>query len=62
MSLNDTYHHLTPGRHRKTSCHELGHAIDIGHATSSASCMISGSYETLYPSADDWALLANVIY
>lgn len=62
MSLDDGYNHLTANRHRKTSCHELGHAIGIGHATSSASCMISGNYETLYPDADDWAPLANVIY
>ncbi|RLK58885.1 matrixin family metalloprotease [Actinokineospora cianjurensis] len=59
IELNDFYN-ITAARHRKSTCHELGHALGLGHSSSSGSCMISGAYETLYPDSNDYNLLHDL--
>ncbi len=59
IQMNDFYQ-TTPARKRKSTCHELGHALGLGHNSSAGSCMISGNYETSGPSADDFNLLRDL--
>lgn len=49
---------------RKTVCHELGHALGLGHNTSTNSCMMQGQVSlgmSLYPSSQDFEVL-NRLY
>lgn len=57
--FNDYY----PNGHRRTTCHELGHAIGVGHNASRSSCMWTGpGDDAQYPNSDDYGLLQYVVY
>ncbi len=58
--LNDYYSYLGANRRRKSTCHELGHALGMGHNSSANSCLIQGAYEPLWPNGDDFALIHDV--
>jgi hypothetical protein len=57
--MNDFYT-ISAARHRKSICHELGHVIGLGHNSSTASCMVSGDFDAQLPSADDFAMAAEI--
>ncbi|WP_344196777.1 hypothetical protein [Kribbella karoonensis] len=59
VKLNDHYS-LTANQHRTIACHELGHALSLAHATSTSSCMYSGTYISLHPSSNDYSLLPRI--
>lgn len=59
VKLNDHYP-LTANEHRTIACHELGHALSLDHATSTSSCMYSGTYISLHPSSNDYSLLPRI--
>lgn len=56
VQLND-YYSLTYSEHRNVSCHETGHAIGLGHNTSTSSCMHESDVSSRYPNQDDYALI-----
>ncbi|WP_157577096.1 zinc metalloprotease [Saccharomonospora iraqiensis] len=58
VQLNDYYQ---PWR-RNLACHELGHAIGLGHNTSRSSCLWSVNIERRTPHSDDFAALRYDIY
>lgn len=59
IQLNDYY---VPTSRTAVACHEVGHALGLGHAVSSSSCMISVDPTSNYPSSDDFWILANALY
>jgi hypothetical protein len=59
VQLNDFYS-ITAARRRKSTCHELGHALGMGHNWATNSCLISGAYEPQRPNGDDFALIADI--
>jgi hypothetical protein len=63
VQLNDYY--SSTADNRGTTCHELGHALGVGHNTSTSSCMYSTSIsgtDPMYPNSSDYNLLRYVIY
>ncbi|GGJ83915.1 hypothetical protein GCM10010123_12000 [Pilimelia anulata] len=63
VRLNDRYANGAADR-RSTACHELGHALGVGHNTSTASCMyaVDTASDPTQPHASDIDLLRRVIY
>ncbi|GGK19447.1 hypothetical protein GCM10010124_10050 [Pilimelia terevasa] len=63
VRLNDRYATSTADR-RSTACHELGHALGVGHNTSTASCMypVDNALDRTQPHRGDVDLLRRVIY
>lgn len=61
VQLNDHYAPNSAQR-RRTACHELGHALGLGHTQSLASCMHAPSGRSSIDTGgtDDFAYLANV--
>src|SRR5579859_7889009 len=57
--LNDHYSG-TAAEHRNTACHELGHTLGLGHATSSTSCMYFVRTSQIDPSSNDFHLLHQI--
>ena len=59
--LNRTYEaQISAARRRKSTCHELGHALGLGHNSNANSCLISGNYTSARPNGDDFALVADI--
>ena len=50
-----------PTQHRKSTCHELGHALGLLHRSQTSSCMRQGNAVTdhisMYPDAHDFNAL-----
>ncbi|MEV4416797.1 hypothetical protein [Catellatospora sp. NPDC049609] len=61
IKVND-YYHSTYSQRRQTACHEVGHAIGVGHNVSTASCIYAVGGTAQNPSGDDINLLTHVIY
>lgn len=57
VQLNDYYSYSGTQR-RSNVCHELGHALGLGHAVGGGSCM--NPYRGDYPHSDDFFLLADI--
>ena len=57
--LND-YYGGTAAEHRNTACHELGHTLGLGHATSTSSCMYYVRTSQQLPSSADFHLLHQI--
>lgn len=53
IKLNSSYGaNFSEARRRKTACHELGHALGLGHR-SSGSCLVRGNYPRHRPDGHD---------
>jgi hypothetical protein len=52
----------TAYQHRKTTCHELGHALGLGHRSTNDSCMRQGESPPIsrFPDSHDFGGLANL--
>ncbi len=50
-----------PSVHRAIACHELGHAVGLGHNTSTSSCMYWAPTSP-YPGVGDFRLLRYAVY
>ena len=63
VELNDYYAASTVDR-RNTACHELGHALGVGHNLADASCMYATDVPSnpQYPHSSDYNLLRYVLY
>jgi hypothetical protein len=53
---------LTAAQHRKSTCHELGHALGLNHNNTNASCMTQGASPPIsqYPDQYDFDSLHNL--
>ena len=63
IKYNDYY--SVPGDpNLSTACHESGHALGLDHNTSSGSCLYSTrvANRSTTPNADDFGIIANIIY
>ncbi len=62
ISLNNQVTPNTYSARRKVACHELGHALGVGHNTSTSSCMVNGSnFATAqHPSSQDFTILTKL--
>lgn len=58
VRFNDYY----SSSHQAVACHEIGHALGMGHNDSNASCLYSVDPHTTSPSSQDFWILANVVY
>jgi predicted Zn-dependent protease len=60
LHLNNRYLTSASAR-RKTACHELGHAVGLGHRRTGRTCMRDG-FTTMYghPDATDYANLRRI--
>lgn len=63
VRFNERYAGIPTGQRQAAACHELGHALGVGHNTATDSCMYSSvaDYRTV-PNSNDWGLLQNVLY
>jgi predicted Zn-dependent protease len=63
VHLNDKY--SSSADNRGTTCHELGHALGLGHNSSTGSCLyasaVSGT-DPQYPNSNDYNTLRYKIY
>ncbi|HWH00906.1 MAG TPA: hypothetical protein VNV66_16690 [Pilimelia sp.] len=60
----NTYYAATAADRRNSTCHEIGHALGVGHNLSTASCVYSPDIwsNPQYPHSSDYNLLRYVIY
>ncbi|QFZ19726.1 matrixin family metalloprotease [Saccharothrix syringae] len=58
--FND-YYPRSANAHRKTACHELGHALGLSHNTNESSCLFHANNDIApLPDGNDFALLADL--
>ncbi|MEX2394909.1 MAG: matrixin family metalloprotease, partial [Actinomycetota bacterium] len=57
IKLNETY---LGSKHRKTTCHELGHGLGLAHRSDPSSCMMQGSGVRAHPDAHDYRMLEKI--
>lgn len=53
IRLNDYY---APWK-RNLACHEIGHALGLGHNSAQSSCLWHANQQREFPNADDWSTL-----
>ena len=59
--FDDDYQHNAVGR-QYLACHELGHAIGLGHNNDEYSCLAKFRRDNYLPGPDDIRILDNVLY
>lgn len=63
VRLNDYPYGVNAAGHRQAACHEQGHALGMGHNTSTSSCLyfqITNATGSQRPNNDDFSLIAGV--
>jgi predicted Zn-dependent protease len=63
VRLNDYPYVVNAAGHRQAACHEQGHALGMGHNTSTSSCLyfqITNATGSQGPNNDDFSLIAGV--